>query len=380
MIPNYKENNTINLMSSILQGLGSKSKYSPLNPELTKEIEEAKNVVLMVLDGIGSDSLKKLGKNSFLVKNKTQDLQSVFPATTASAVTTFYTGLAPQEHGITGWYMNMKEFGTVVCILRFMTRMRDKIELLKKNPFLPKSIFEKIKIKGYKIGPEIIFKSPYNHILGKKSTFVSYKSFNGFFNKISKTIKSNSKKKYIYAYWSGFDDLSHEFGKKSKEAKEHLQDIDGKIEKLVNKLKGTNTLLLITADHGQIITSNKKTIIANQHPKLKECLSVPLCGEPRTAYCYVYPRKVKQFESYVKNKLNKYCELHKSEDLVKAGYFGLGKAHPRLLDRIGDYTLIMKKNYVIKDFLINEDIRLHPGRHGGLSKEEMIIPLIKIKI
>jgi predicted AlkP superfamily pyrophosphatase or phosphodiesterase len=379
MIPNYKQNNIINLMSSILHGLGSNSKYPQLNKELTKEIKEAKNVVLMVIDGVGTDSLKKLGKKSFLVKNKVQDLQSIFPSTTAAAVTTFYTGLAPQEHGVTGWYMNMKEFGAVVCLLRFITRMRKKIELLDKDPYLPKAIFDKIKVKSYKIGPESIFKSPYNQILGKNASLIGYRSLNGFFNKINQTIKSSSKRKFIYAYWPDFDSLSHLLGKNSKEAKDHLKAIDEKMEKFVKKLEGTNTLLLITADHGQIVTTRKKAVIANEHPLLKECLSAPLCGEPRAAYCYVYPRKVKQFESYVKNKLSKYCELHKSEDLVKAGYFGLGRAHPRLLDRVGDYTLIMKKDHIIKDFLINEEFRIKIGDHGGVSEEEMIIPLIKIR-
>ncbi len=36
-------------------------------------------------------------------------MASIFPATTATAVTTFLTGTAPQQHGITGWFMYLRE-------------------------------------------------------------------------------------------------------------------------------------------------------------------------------------------------------------------------------------------------------------------------------
>ena len=314
------------------------------------------------------------------MKNKVQNLQSVFPATTASAVTAFYTGLTAQEHGITGWDMNLKEFGTIVSILPLITAQGQRIELSEETSYFPKSIFDKIYVSSYKFGPGKLFKSDYNKILGRNAEFGKVNTFNSLLNKITKTVKASKKKKYIYAYWPDFDSLSHEFGKNAKQSKDHLKEINNSIEKFSKRLQGTNTLILITADHGQIITTRKKTIVANEHKKLKECLSMPMCGEPRVAYCYVYPRKVKQFENYVKTKLNKYCTLYKAEDFVKAGYFGLGKAHPRLLDRIGDYVLLMKDHYIIKDFLINEEIRYKPGCHGGNSEEEMVIPLIKLKL
>ncbi|MBT4651434.1 hypothetical protein HOC13_02825 [Candidatus Woesearchaeota archaeon] len=376
MIPNYKENNTINLLSSLLHGLGNKSKYPELNKNLTEEIKKAKNVILLIIDGLGSDSLKKLSKKSFLVKKKSQDLQSVFPSTTASAITSFYTGLAPKEHGVTGWYMNMKEFGAIVCLLPFITRQKEKLVLTGRGPYLPEGI--KIKMDYYNFLPKDYFKSQYNKHFGKGAKEISFKTFTSMLTKIQKLTKEN-KKKYIYAYWPEFDSLCHEYGKTSKEAKEHLKELNLALEKFAKKLKGTNTLLLITADHGQVVTSKKRTIVINKHPLLKECLSAPLCGEPRAAYCYVYPNKVQQFEKYIKHKFKKQCTLYKSEELIKEGYFGLGNPHLRLKDRLGDYVLIAKDNYIFRDFLINEEIKYTPGHHGGTSSEEMVVPLIKIK-
>jgi hypothetical protein len=150
-------------------------------------------------------------------------------------------------------------------------------------------------------------------------------------------------------------------------------------KKLAKKLEGTNSIIILTADHGQINTPLEKTLMLKDHPKLLECLSNALSGEPRAAYCYVKQSKKNQFERYIKTKWGKICELHKSEDLVKKNYFGLYKPNPKLLDRIGDYVLILKDDYSIKDFLIGEKKTFHLGRHGGLSKEEMYVPLIVIR-
>ncbi|HZA28524.1 MAG TPA: hypothetical protein VE735_02825, partial [Gammaproteobacteria bacterium] len=69
-----------------------------------------------------------------------------------------------------------------------------------------------------------------------------------------------------------------------------------------------------------------------------------------------------------------------SEELIKGGYFGLGPPHPRLQERIGDYTLIMKDGYVIKDWLPGEERYRHIGVHGGMSAAEMYVPLIVVTV
>jgi hypothetical protein len=70
--------------------------------------------------------------------------------------------------------------------------------------------------------------------------------------------------------------------------------------------------------------------------------------------------------------------LYKSEDLIKENYFGLYEPNPKLRDRVGDYTLIMKDNYIMKDLVLGEDRRIFIGNHGGLSDEELYVPLIVI--
>ena len=55
----------------------------------------------------------------------------------------------------------------------------------------------------------------------------------------------------------------------------------------------------------------------------------------------------------------------------------LFEPNPKLADRIGDYVLICKENYLIKDTLKNEEEKIpHPGHHGGVSKEEMLVSMV----
>lgn len=155
------------------------------------------------------------------------------------------------------------------------------------------------------------------------------------------------------------------------------KELDRKIAKLAKALKSSNTTIIITADHGLVNTSEENKIIKlENHPELVETLLMPLSGEPRVVYCYVKPSKVKQFENYVKTRLASACEMHKSEELIRKNYFGLYKPNEKLKERVGDYTLIMKENYIMKDLVLGEDQNIFVGNHGGVSREEMIVSLI----
>ena len=82
------------------------------------------------------------------------------------------------------------------------------------------------------------------------------------------------------------------------------------------------------------------------------------------------------FEDYLDRHLAELIEWHRSEDLMQRQLFGLGRPHPELLSRIGDYTLLMKRGYVIHDPLPGETPPAMVGFHGGLSAAEMYVPLV----
>ncbi|MBU4284152.1 MAG: alkaline phosphatase family protein [Nanoarchaeota archaeon] len=382
-LPNYKNGSIVNLMSSISRAFGTRAKYKPLKILNTSELK-SKNIVLLVIDGLGYEYLMNYKKDNILKQNLKGRMTSVFPATTGAAIPTFLTGVPVQQHAITGWFVYLKEIGLVSTILPFIARIGSqplsKIGVKPKKIFTEKSYFDRIKAISYVIRDKTIAYSDFALANKGKARVLSFKpsSLNGLFMQIKKAINSSNRRKYIYAYWPDFDTLCHNYGTKSIKTSRHFMAINKKLQLFLKSIKGTDTTIIITSDHGFIDSDKSRLIELKKHPKLSDAMIIPLCGERRLAYCYVCPSKTKQFEDYVRKNLKHACYLCKSRDLIKKNYFGLFKPNKKLYDRVGDYTLIMKENYVIMDSLLGEKRGFHIGNHGGVSKQEMHVPLIII--
>src|SRR5512135_1734595 len=106
VLPDYAGGSILNLMRSVAEACGATGlPYEPARQLDPAELADAANIVLLVIDGLGLDYLLRNGKDGALRGHLRGSLTSVFPSTTASAITTFLTGLAPQQHGLTGWHM-----------------------------------------------------------------------------------------------------------------------------------------------------------------------------------------------------------------------------------------------------------------------------------
>ena len=376
-IPNYRCNNLINLVSSIINGLGGKNHHPDIS-QLTAQIKTAKHIVLLVIDGMGSDSLARLGKNSFLQQKKQQDLSTVFPSTTSAAITSILTGTTPQEHGVTSWFTYFSEVNNIIAILPAQDMAGKKVKISHTKLGIPKCIFQQLPLQSHIVIQESLASSSYTRWFSKNAQTHGYRTFPGLLRNIEEIIR-NDEKSFTYAYWGGFDKWSHFHGKEDPKSKKHLQQIDESLRKFASKTKRTDTLLLITADHGQV-TSKPKEVIFMRDPLFNSFLSIPVCGEPRAAFCYVLPEKKAAFEKYVKQKLSKYCSMHHSQDMLHNHYFGEGPAHRNIYSRIGNYILLLKDKYVFVFLAKKQKAEIKMiGNHGGLSDEEMIIPLIKIR-
>jgi hypothetical protein len=116
--------------------------------------------------------------------------------------------------------------------------------------------------------------------------------------------------------------------------------------------------------------------LLDNYPAVEENLVLPLCGEPRSAYCYLRPGCEKKFEETVANQFQELVTLYQSSSLIEQAWFGLGAPHPRLAERIGDRVLLMQERAILKDLLAPEKPFQMIGVHGGLSREELWVPLI----
>jgi hypothetical protein len=111
-------------------------------------------------------------------------------------------------------------------------------------------------------------------------------------------------------------------GPTARQAQQALTDLDSLFGALLRRLRGSNTWLLATADHGFIDSPTRRVIDLADHAQLAARLLRPLCGERRAAYCYVAPDNRPAFEAYVRRHLARATHLYASERLIAAGWFG----------------------------------------------------------
>ena len=374
--PDYS-NNIVNLMSSIGEASGVSSPYAPL--DLLDSLKESKNIVLMIVDGLGYNYLCKYGNGTTLLKNLKGSITSVFPPSTGSAITSFLTGLPPQQHGVVGWYVHLQEYGLVSRILPYTNAVDGNIIDLPISKVIDvKGIFRDIKREYSMIYDRHIVDSVYTRNLAGSARRIGYSDIDTYFEIISYSISKTKKRSYIYSYWPTLDSISHILGCESPEAKEHLQEFDGKLQSFVESIADSDTTLILTADHGFNDVSLENTIYTRDHPKLMDCLSLPVCGDTRTGFCYVRLSKVTDFERYIENNLHGIYNLQKSEDMIRDGWFGLNDAHPMLQHRVGDYTLTFNEGHALLNYFPGLEPPEMLGHHGGVSSDEMNVPLIVI--
>ncbi len=145
---------------------------------------------------------------------------------------------------------------------------------------------------------------------------------------------------------------------------------------MVARLAGTDTLLVATADHGFLDSTGTSCLTLEDAPGLAGLLRFPLCGERRAAFCHVQEGGIPEFSARARDWLGERAMVRNSSELAEEGWFGRGIPHPRLAERIGDVTLLMTGCYTVKDWTPGERHHLHIGNHGGVSDDEMLIPLI----
>ena len=113
MRPDYAGGSLVNLIASIVAARGGHALHAPLKNLRHEALRDARNLVLLMIDGLGDNYLMRRGAGGALARRRRASMTSVFPSTTASAITTSYTGRTPLEHGLTGWFTYFGEAGCV---------------------------------------------------------------------------------------------------------------------------------------------------------------------------------------------------------------------------------------------------------------------------
>lgn len=249
VLPDYNHS-ILSTISSILKYYNVKTEHKT-SEKLDKILNEKeyKNVIFLVLDGLGEHILNTISPNGILYNNKIDCVTSVYPSTTTAALTTYYAGKPPYETGWIAWSQYFKEYGR--CIDMFShneSYLHDPIQKPLMDVFKEvvnyESIHEQIEkssdVKSYEIQPD------YAERRAKRS--IRANNVDELIMNINDLCK-NPDRKFIFAYSDNPDGILHKFGTDSEEAKNFIKETEEKIEKMAKNFD-EDTILIVSADHG----------------------------------------------------------------------------------------------------------------------------------
>lgn len=376
--PDYGENGLFALALSIRDFLDGKSWVLPGAGNKTGASRSGRLLFLLV-DGLGDEFLRRHGEGSALLAQRQCSLTSVFPSTTACAVTTLLTALPPAAHGLTGWYINDRRFGGVMAPLPMKVRNGGEIsdEQAAETLFPYAGLFNGRYRATVEIAPQNTAFSPFSRRHSRGAQIRPYRQLEDMATSIAAVVEElDSRGGYIYAYYPLFDTLCHDHGCESVQALEEFRRIDRFFEQLCVSLTGKDIDIVVSADHGFIDSPADRRINLNKSARLQSLLEAPLFGERRAAFCQVRSGSEAEFERLANDILGDKGICVCSSILLEAGMFGPRPFHPLIKERIGTHTLLMEPGWTIYDILPGESLHPMIGVHGGLSAREMLVPLI----
>ena len=319
-------------------------------------------------------------------------LTSVTPSTTSSALTTFWTGRSPASHGIIGYEMWTKEFGMISnMILHGPMTFPGDVGSLEKAGFKPESFLIRptlgshlwnYGVKTYAFQHTSIAKSGLSEMFMRDAEIIPFQTPAAKWVSIRQLLEGKpDEKMYIWTYWGAVDGLSHYEGPEDDRVYAEFSSYSAAFEKFFfEKLSPAackDTLVILTADHGQTHTPLKSDYLLKNHPELTQHFIMNPTCENRLAFLYVRSGREDAVRTYFDKVWRDQFIVIEAETVLQAGLFGPGPYHPSLRDRIGDLIVIARDDAYLwwsgkKDFLL--------GRHGGMNPHDMLVPFLASRL
>lgn len=365
--------NIIDVVRTIYTHCGTKESFQ-INDQIKNIIPNKKNILFILVDGMGSNLIDNLPDTSILKSHHLLDINTVFPTTTGCVLPSIAMAKYPATHGLYGWYGYNHDLKLNFKTLPYLNR--DTLEPLTISPneiFKYPSIMDNLSRRTHAIFPENLVNSVYSNYVASENKRKSYSNYECIPPMINNLLKE-SPENFIYLYISQVDSKEHKLGPYSKETKEELSKVELLIENIINTVNSNDFLVVITADHGQLTIHEEVTMDFDKYNKYFYALPTIDFG---TASYFVKKPYQKQFiEEFTKDYKNK-MYLFSSDELYDQNFFGNEKTKEGR-SGLGEYISICVPGVVFVNDFILKTLNIK-GNHTGLTPEEIKIPLIVIE-
>jgi hypothetical protein len=335
-----------------------------------------RRVVVVLVDGMGFHLLPELASDAPLLASvlsggtgRLDELVCTFPSTTPTSLASLGTGVAPGQHGLLGFTVNVPETDRVLTHILW----RDDPPPARWQP-VP-TWFERLRRAG--IDARAVLAAPF---IGSGLTESAYRGAqfcptsrdDDYAGVVAEHVRTAMG--LVYAYTSALDTAAHLFGVGSAEWHAAGAYVDALLTRLLDALP-SDAALLVTADHGGVNVDERIDLDAD--PLLSAGVRV-VAGEPRVRYLHTEPGAAPDVIATWTELLDGRAQIYSRENAVAAELFG--PVRPEHLARIGEVVVVCnRETAVLASLREPPEVAQLVGLHGGATDVEMAIPLITFR-
>lgn len=337
-------------------------------------------MVTVLFDGVGERQLATHAPRGTLARYRLRTLRSVFPSSTAPAVTSLATAAPPAEHGNPAWLIWSERAQAIVRTLPMDVRGDRRRAVSAADTWSWRPWSERAAVPSFAILPREIAGSEYSRRAYAGSSRLAYARIDEIAPMAVDALSVAPQGASVFVYLPQFDATSHEAGWQSDAAAQVVREFDLWFAALVERLRDFDALVLATADHGFVDVAERDQLRLEDFPGIAACLERPLSGEPRVPFCQVRADRRERFAETVAAAVGDAFAVHESAALLRAGWFGrIDEARAAglpIAGRIGTHVLVPTRCVTLVDFVDGERAPRFIGMHGGASEDEMRVPLV----
>ncbi len=324
----------------------------------------ASQVVLLVLDGLGWAQLKERpGLAPTMNAMAGGPITTVAPSTTAAALTSITIGAPPAVHGVVGYRLRV-EGDRILNVLRWKTPAGDARESV------PPEEFQTIEPFGATKAPVItradVAESGFTRAHMAGARMYGWRVASTIVATVAALLGDGER--FVYAYYDGVDKVAHEFGFGAAYDAEVVA-ADRIVGDLIAVLPA-GAALLVVSDHGQVDVGES---VISLDPEVAD-LTTFLSGEGRFRWLHARPGRTEALAEAARRHYGGLAWVRTRAQAVEEGWFG-GPLRPEVASRLGDVVIAPRQHVAVLD-------PSDPGeqwmrcRHGSLTPEEMLVPLL----
>jgi hypothetical protein len=340
-------------------------------------IGESEHLVFVLADGLGMNLVEGEPEDSFLKQHVALEMRSVFPSSTAPALTSLATGLWPAQHGVPAWFVYLPNKSKHVTALPFVERFSARPL---NEAAVASELFSQAVLTGqYRrdvlaLLPHQIANSVYSRYVTGGRPILPYEGLTAAVDAAIEHIRAAAAASFTYIYYPNIDAESHYRGPWSAAAQLEVKTLAREMRRLSQEL-GSRGRVVVSADHGQYEVKPSHKIILSPADELLELLVTPPSGEPNTPTLHARGGHAEDAARVFRREFGEQFVLLTPDEIEVLELMGPGRLSTQTRARLGDYMGLSSAGEMLI-YKPDTGIAAMHGYHGGLTADEVRIPLI----